>query len=314
MRAALDLETSALNGLLGDSLAPTPQADGHVAALDEVSARVLAGCLPGIEPDASTADPPAFGSFTHAVGAGPADPAAALVDPGSWQGIQVPKVVTDWLGSLRVLAGVPFAYLVPDEALLPSESLRFFQIDTNWVDALVEGGFSIGRTSPAMETHDAVVHDQVHRRDDPPKVMSGFLLRSGVVAGWPGLQVAVRNQTGALLTVDRLVHLAPSMLLCLVHGDSTIGSVELSEPPEGLHFGVDEDARQKTPRRLVATADGGVGSEMTEKTVEVIFRPGDGTVFEIRMLVDQLDCATPAEFALQMIEGVQSVTFEVTQL
>ena len=42
-----------------------------------------------------------------------------------------------------LLYPVPFHYLIPNPALLPPESLRFFHLDDNWVDALVDGALSI---------------------------------------------------------------------------------------------------------------------------------------------------------------------------
>ena len=49
------------------------------------------------------------------------------------------------LGSLSLLHDVPINYLVPDEGMLPPESIRFFYLDYNWISALLDGAFSIGR-------------------------------------------------------------------------------------------------------------------------------------------------------------------------
>lgn len=51
--------------------------------------------------------------------------------------------VKHWLTNLRVLKGIPFQYLVPTEDALPSESVRFFHIDRNWTDALIDGALSV---------------------------------------------------------------------------------------------------------------------------------------------------------------------------
>ncbi len=55
-----------------------------------------------------------------------------------------PRAVVDFLARLRLLEGVPFAYLVPHDEMLPPESIRFFYINRNWTDAAVEGALSIG--------------------------------------------------------------------------------------------------------------------------------------------------------------------------
>ena len=51
--------------------------------------------------------------------------------------------VVSWLSRLR-LEGVPFSYIVPSEGMLPNDSIRFFHVDRNWLDALVDGALSVG--------------------------------------------------------------------------------------------------------------------------------------------------------------------------
>ena len=52
-------------------------------------------------------------------------------------------LIVEWLRSLRCLRGVPLGYLVPDTRMLPEESLRFFAVDANWLDALCDGALSL---------------------------------------------------------------------------------------------------------------------------------------------------------------------------
>ena len=52
--------------------------------------------------------------------------------------------VVSWLTKLRLLEGVPFNYVVPSEEMLPNESIRFFHMDRNWLDAMVDGALSTG--------------------------------------------------------------------------------------------------------------------------------------------------------------------------
>src|SRR5262252_4797126 len=61
----------------------------------------------------------------------------------------IPNDLADWLAALRLLAAVPFAYLVPDAELLPQESARFFYLDRAWTDALVQGAMSVGTVTTA---------------------------------------------------------------------------------------------------------------------------------------------------------------------
>ena len=71
----------------------------------------------------------------------------------------------------------------------------------------------------------------------PIEAASGFLLRSRVVSGWPTLEVTGYDEAGNPLTVLRMDHLAPGVLLFLVEG--LVHHVDIHEPAEGLHFGLD---------------------------------------------------------------------------
>ena len=99
----------------------------------------------------------------------------------------IPTPLRQWLARLRLLENVPFAYVVPDSLMLPPESIRFFQIDDFWLDCLLDGAFSIGQTT----THSDVVEQlqQSLLTASLPDLgrLSGVLLRSEVVSGWPAV-------------------------------------------------------------------------------------------------------------------------------
>src|SRR5437899_2110584 len=44
--------------------------------------------------------------------------------------------VTSWLARLVLLYGVPLHYLIPEELMLPEDSLRFFFLDPIWMQCL----------------------------------------------------------------------------------------------------------------------------------------------------------------------------------
>src|SRR5215471_12370514 len=56
----------------------------------------------------------------------------------------VPERLYTWLLNLRLLRPVPLSYLVPDPALLPTESIRFFHVDPTWIDRVIDGVFAAG--------------------------------------------------------------------------------------------------------------------------------------------------------------------------
>lgn len=77
--------------------------------------------------------------------------------------------------------------------------------------------------------------------DGPADRLSGFVLRSQAVSGWPGMEVSA-TEDGRRLRFMRLERLAPGVLLALV--DGIPDRVELTEPRSGLQFGVDWDAAE----------------------------------------------------------------------
>jgi hypothetical protein len=132
--------------------------------------------------------------------------------------------VASWLARLVLLYGVPFNYLIPDEAMLPQESLRFFFVDPIWIQALVQGACSVGSNGygdtvidkamnqwvqpnqPAGKDQASLankkaagIRDQLRWQHEAVPVpdeesyldwpLTGFLLRSPVVEGWRGLEV-----------------------------------------------------------------------------------------------------------------------------
>ncbi|PCJ46305.1 MAG: hypothetical protein COA99_02985 [Moraxellaceae bacterium] len=186
------------------------------------------------------------------------DYAASVSGPTS---SAMPEHLRDWLGRIRLLYGLPFDYLIPDERLLPNESIRFFYIDRNWTDRLVDGALSVGKTTSREFAHHHAVFNKVRAtldseerairsrlRNDSPKKnsgntadMTGFLFRSQAVANWPGLEVkAYRGETpspDSALRLLRMDRLGPDILLCLFDGIPDI--VDIEEPREGIQFGID---------------------------------------------------------------------------
>ena len=226
---------------------------------------------------------------------------------------------------------MPFPYLVPDEALLPVESLRFFTIDPLWIECLRDGAFSIGRvlsSDVAFETH--VLVDHVGPASQPAR--SGILLRSEVVSGWPEMQVNGYTKPIAsglpLAPIDQwhpgestadpgLVHptrrelRGKNVALYLFPGQLT--GVDIHLRPELLHFGFRQKPKTKgnavtTLTKPVRDADG----QETSATVDPVWRDAnrhDRRVVELSQLKADLKAGNNGRFALMMTEGVPLVRF-----
>jgi hypothetical protein len=198
-------------------------------------------------------------------------------DPGP---CAVPRDLRLWLARLRLLEGVPFGHLVADPALLPPESIRFFHVDRGWIDALAEGALSVGTVTTgdraALESLYGTVRAEVDEAERLVRLpgwqpgakvpvglagpLSGFVLRSRMVSGWPGLHVRayandnlrlarrpvpddqvggeMHDEVFQRLALLRLERLSPAVLLALFDGVPQV--VHLEEPRAGVQFGVDE--------------------------------------------------------------------------
>ncbi|WP_298922289.1 hypothetical protein [uncultured Roseobacter sp.] len=265
-----------------------------------------------------------------------------------------PPEILSFLAKLRMLDGVPFNNLVPDTELLPNESIRFFYLDRAWTDALVQGALSVATTNTIERGQLERFYPQIEGEVDDAErryrapggepllrgtagVVTGFLLRSAAVAGWPGLHVrAYKDEPGpndtdihpeshpSRIKLLRLERLSPAVLLAMFDGIPKVLHIE--EPRQGIQFGVNlkTSARGRTtatvPARNVRNGNyvDKNGAEPKDPTqaqqIPVRFRLGAAGVLDLsntarafasanttNMSAGPGDPVDGAEFALQMI-------------
>ncbi|GHC60023.1 hypothetical protein [Streptomyces cinnamoneus] len=190
------------------------------------------------------------------------------------------------LDQVTLLAAAPFGHLVPDARMLPPESLRFFHVDAQWCAALRDGVLSTGIGTSL----DAAVDELARGALEPPRPLSGLLMRSALVKGWPDVVIEPRRAAAGggdpvLLDIVHRVITGPDLLLCLV--DGVPDQVVFREPHEGIHFGVDEDDRIGL-RRLTAP----VGASLEQPF------PPEGETGMSRFLRPAVEEGTPEVLAL----------------
>lgn len=241
---------------------------------------------------------------------------------------ELPAEVDDWFSRISLLDGVPFNYLLPDERLLPKESIRFFELDPSWIAALVDGAFSIGRVIRQDKARDISLKAKLGDTYTEQGAVSGFILRSAVVAGWPGFllegydtepdQVHENQPISATpLPVLRMERIAPNILICLFQGELQVLDIHLK--PEVLHFGVDEVLKSNPVQydKKLRNADGTERSDSDTLTVPLTLnaqRKVDiaGLFNSIAAQKDKLGFSgafASGQFALEMVEGVPKVRF-----
>jgi hypothetical protein len=231
------------------------------------------------------------------------------------------------IASWRLLQDLPFAALVPDPAMLPPESIRFFHLDPAWLDALIDGALSLGCDPEVWESRKVLAMPLVltsafsrltlvrelargritartvdvldipgpgvpdHDIPGPPEPpaappITGFLLRSTLVSGWPGTQVrgwTVQVPDGVdsdeyaadhpqqVVRILRIQRLSPAVLLVLFAGVPEL--VWIEEPHHGIQLGVNS--------RVVSGP--GPGQDIPVDTGGVVGRATKGRVVSHRV-------------------------------
>lgn len=261
---------------------------------------------------------------------------------------EMPKYMESFLAHLRLLVGVPFDYLIPDSRLLPPESIRFFYMDRSWTDRLVDGAINVGKVGTREQAHHQAHHSEVREHLDlterlvrtlqvagaargplreldearktaaargPATIVTGFLLRSSAVSGWPHMDVRAFRRvvppdttptSEDTLRTLRLERLSPSVLLALFEGVPRL--VWCEEPHHGIQFGVQEVGGQF---RVVRRDREGLLIRDTAE-IPVPVRTANRQVIAIRDLRDALRNArtvTP-----NMVEQTGSANFAIAIL
>lgn len=250
----------------------------------------------------------------------------------------MPPYMESFLSLLRMLVGVPFDYLVPDARLLPDESIRFFYLDRSWTDRLVDGAIAVGkigtREQAHHQAHAASVHQQLdqseriarklqinafrdfdlHKSDNdknqsPGNIVTGFLLRSAAVVGWPHMDVRAYdidvpersnpddpnteldpsdpNVAKHQLKTLRLELLSPSVLLALFEGIPQL--VFLEEPHHGVQFGILDSQQNGKFRMFIRNTTGHqIDSGGNGITIPAPVRASNPRVIHVAALRDSL--------------------------
>jgi hypothetical protein len=266
---------------------------------------------------------------------------------------QMPPYMESFLAHLRLLVGVPFEYMIPDPRMLPDESIRFFYLDRSWTDRLVDGAIAVGkigtREQAHHQAHDAPVSQQLdlterfvralqrgvsfpevkqqqdNSQQPPAGIITGFLLRSGAVSGWPHMDVrayatdisepldpATNPAKAQQLTTLRLERLSPAILLALFDGIPQL--VFLEEPHHGVQFGVhagrtqfEIDLRDETGHQIRVTAD----PHSNPVTQNVPMRAGHRRVIAIANLRQSLIAQRTAHPTMPEQKGSAAFAIEV---
>ncbi|WP_343688365.1 hypothetical protein [Chitinophaga sp.] len=182
---------------------------------------------------------------------------------------EIPATITDWLGKLFLLEGVPLNYLIPHENYLVGrqdgtitrEAAGTFYLDYDWIEALIGGALSIvssqdstallnmlkdGRFLPQNIVINKANATFIPKSEGeavplPATInghITGFLLRSQLVSGWKGIKIFSKDETGNwMIHPLKIERISDDIQLCMFAGK--VQQLIFIQPPEGIHFSID---------------------------------------------------------------------------
>ncbi|QKX64041.1 uncharacterized protein TRUGW13939_11214 [Talaromyces rugulosus] len=144
-------------------------------------------------------------------------------------------IVLSWVMDRLFLHGVPAHYLITDPSHLEPERLKFFHIDPNWTDAMIDGALSLGnhrgedrdRVAIKYALNEYISTPQAPLSHTPQIPTYGFYLRSDVVSGFPDLRVTTLPEPTERAPLLRHELVADGVMLGLL--DRVPGSRDLTE-------------------------------------------------------------------------------------
>ncbi|MEU2608753.1 hypothetical protein [Streptomyces albus] len=231
-----------------------------------------------------------------------------------------------FLAQAKLLSAVPFDHLVPREEMLPGESVRFFHVDRQWLDAAVAGALATGAVTSTDTWVGGLLREHVLAGGNSPPA-AGVLVRSLLVRAWPRLVVEATKEDGSPMAADDLATSRPLPDVLLVLLQDKPGSVTVREPPHGLSLGISthKDTHQGTinlraPRVMGSTKPGellnksatGIDTCMRadslpgSEVLRVSCASGNHLVGKVGKEIPEL---TEAALALQLVDSAGYVTF-----
>ncbi|MGB0984204.1 MAG: hypothetical protein ACPG19_09195 [Saprospiraceae bacterium] len=204
----------------------------------------------------------------------------------------MPERINDWLQELVFLSPLPFNYIIPDERLLPAESMRFFTVDESWLWALVDGALSIGR-NPTERAAPPFGAPKLH--------LSGCLIRTEAISQFPDLKIKSKN-----FDLIEKRKIGNDIWLCIFKESTNVAQqvdeIELYLPQAGMRFGGE-------------IVEGTLKKELTDNSAKIAipFRKNKKRVINAPLLFSELvkgsNASKSGQFAYNMIQLSPKVIF-----
>lgn len=223
-------------------------------------------------------------------------------------------MVYSWVLDKLHLSNVPAHYLIPDPSYLPLETLRFFYVDENWTDALVDGALSLANHWGAAPMEDycrtaikTAINTKLKLPDETlggwhtPMPRYGFILRSQLLVQFPDITVTpvyaeVRNNwhinggapeapKAPILVQKRLSTDSMYCLFDCFPGD--LQKITFTMPPHQQRFKIGDSITETTlevkVRRIYTQWEKAKRKEDSHDPIEtILFEMAEGKAFDLK--------------------------------
>ncbi|MEW2581219.1 hypothetical protein [Streptomyces syringium] len=258
---------------------------------------------------------------------------ASQVTAASGPGEAAPAITSDtgemWLwNAVELLTELPAWYLLPfSDAVLPTDSARFFSIDERWLSAFSDGMLAVGSHTAVDRLLEPLLGDVIFKPRHPEMAPAcGLMIRSEIIRAWPmppttetAIGEAPTTTTdpgfftvkGAKIVARTLIGQDTALLLF----DKRPDSITLREPGHMMEFGLDNENGKKYTRKADGTRDAqqiDVYGEFLRDAPNKPGKPWPGHLpesLDVKGLAQRIGCiGKPAEFAFQMLNLPATLT------
>mgnify|MGYP000857318177 CR=1 FL=1 len=175
----------------------------------------------------------------------------------------LPELASEWVSDFITLKKIPFNYLVPYEAMLPANSIRFFKLHKKWLKNCLDGVFSIGEEFFSFDSEEQLFKENY----------SGFIMRSPIISHYPEMMIKGYSMSGNKTELFFMRKLSSEVMICCFK--DLISKIEISLPSGVMYMGLEN-------------ASG--------------FTDANGYV-NLASLGEKMECKTPAELSVKLIRN-----------
>lgn len=223
------------------------------------------------------------------------------------------KALLDAFVRFLSLEDLPSHYLLPDAEFLPSEAIRFFEVDSLWIKCLFDGAFSVGGNlyfdDEFRKNRWKELWSGVSNHTDFTSQQSGFFLHSRLLSDFPQCRVSAQGTEAN--QVPQLQRRNGDLLLAIFRNRPS--QFLFAMPPEGMHsgFSIHNEHLVLHPKIL----DGEGQMTQAETGITVPFRNLESRVVAIGELARGLgldpESGSSAQLALQLLQTAVGVRFTI---